>query len=331
MDALSSLLKDLRAEGALFGQGVLRPPWSVRFAQGASLTLVVMVQGRGWLATGEDAPVPIDVDDVAIVVGDEPFLLADRPDLPLPPRHVVRGPGRVDGVLADPREGVRTCDEPPLADGSAVVLVGSYRIEGPVSARLLGALPRRVVVRYDAEACPLMDLTFAEIGRDVPGQQAVLDRLLDLLLLTTLRKWFDRPEASPPAWYRALADPVVGPALRLLHARPADPWTIARLAAEVGASRATLARRFTDQVGEPVMAYLAAWRLTLAADQLRRTDDTVDAIARRVGYVSGYSLSVAFHRTFGTRPTAYRQAPTTDTDTGTTPTVDPVAAMGRRA
>ncbi|WP_323185395.1 cupin domain-containing protein [Streptomyces sp. NBC_01214] len=54
-----------------------------------------------------------------------------------------------------------------------------------------------------------MDLTALEIGRDDPGQQPVLDRLLDLLL-STLREWFARPEADPPGWYRALGDPVAG-------------------------------------------------------------------------------------------------------------------------
>jgi AraC-like DNA-binding protein len=314
VDVLSSLLNDVRADGALFGQSVLRPPWSVRFAQRAPLTMVLMVQGRSWLLTGEDVPVPLGVGDVAIVVGDAPFALADEPDTALPPRYVVRDPGHAgevdpaDGhqVLADPRLGVRTCDDPAPEDGSAVVLVGSYRVAGPVSDRLLGALPRLVLVPDEGDLCPVMDLTFAEIGRDMPGQQAVLDRLLDLLLLTTLREWFDRPEAQPPAWYRALGDPIVGLALRLIHEAPAYPWTVAALAAEAGVSRATLARRFTELVGDPPMTYLTTWRLTVAADLLRRTDATVDAIARQVGYVSGYGLSVAFKRVLGSRPSDFR-------------------------
>jgi AraC-like DNA-binding protein len=134
----------------------------------------------------------------------------------------------------------------------------------------------------------------------------VLDRLLDLVLLTTLREWFDQPEAEPPGWYRALGDPVVGPALRQIHDAPATPWTVARLAREVGVSRATLARRFADLVGEPPMSYLTSWRLSLAADLLQRTDQTVDSIARQVGYVSGYGLSVAFKRVLGARPSDYR-------------------------
>jgi AraC-like DNA-binding protein len=319
VDALASLLNDVRANGALFGQSIMRPPWSVRFSDGAALTMLVMVQGQAWVhpdATvndvGGDAagdPVRIRVGDVAIVVGEAPFSIADSPDRSLPARYTVREPGQCvsdDGtvVQAALKLGVRTCDEPD--DGSAVVLTGSYHVKGPVSQRLLGALPRLVVVRDEGEMCPLMDVTFAEIGRDKPGQQAVLDRLLDLLLLTTLREWFDRPETDTPSWYRALSDPIVGPALRLIHGTPERPWTVATLADHVAVSRATLARRFTELMGEPPMLYLRSWRLSLAADLLQRTNATVDAVAQQVGYVNGYSLSVAFKRVLGTRPSAYR-------------------------
>ena len=70
---------------------------------------------------------------------------------------------------------------------------------------------------------PIVDLLAGEIGRDEPGQEAVLDRLLDLLLITALRAWFARPDAAPPAWYAANADPLVGRALQLLHHNPARP------------------------------------------------------------------------------------------------------------
>jgi AraC-like DNA-binding protein len=330
MDVLAGLLKDVRADRALFGQSIMRPPWSVRFADGAALTMLVMVQGKAWVRPdavettghGGDAPAPdavsLTVGDVAIVVGEAPFSIADSPDARLPARYTVRGadqPTGSDGQVlrADLKFGVRTCDEPD--DGSAIVLTGSYHVDGPVSRRLLGALPRLVVVHDDVwaedgrragELCPLLQVTFAEVVRDKPGQQAVLDRLLDLLLLTTLREWFDRPEAKAPSWYRALGDPIVGHALRLIHGAPEQPWTVAELAREVGVSRATLARRFTDLAGEPPMIYLRSWRLTLAADLLQRTDSTVDAVARKVGYVNGYSLSVAFKRALGTRPSDYR-------------------------
>lgn len=99
---------------------------------------------------------------------------------------------------------------------------------------------------------------------------------------------------------------MVAEALRLLHDDPAHPWTVAELATGIGASRATLARRFTAAVGEPPMAYLAGWRTALAADLLRRTDATVGSIARKVGYANAFALSVAFKRRRGTTPTEHR-------------------------
>ena len=146
----------------------------------------------------------------------------------------------------------------------------------------------------------------SEIVKDEPGQEAVLDRLLDLLLIAVLRTWFARPDAEAPAWYRANGDPVVGRALRLLHNNPSHPWTVATLAAEIGVSRAALARRFTELVGEPPMTFLTGWRLALAADLLREPDATVGAVARQVGYGSPFALSTAFKRVRGISPQQHR-------------------------
>src|SRR6266540_6030447 len=113
-----------------------------------------------------------------------------------------------------------------------------------------------MVLAHDAWDSTVVSLLGDEIVKDDPGQEAVLDRLLDLLLVAVLRAWFSRPEAEAPAWYRAYGDPVVGRALRMLHNHPAHPWTVAKLAAEAGVSRAALARRFTELVGEPPMTFL---------------------------------------------------------------------------
>jgi hypothetical protein len=40
---------------------------------------------------------------------------------------------------------------------------------------------------------PARRLLADEIARDRPGDQAVLDRLLDLLLIAALRQWASRP------------------------------------------------------------------------------------------------------------------------------------------
>ena len=87
---------------------------------------------------------------------------------------------------------------------------------------------------------------------------------------------------------------------------PAEPWTVAAVAAETGVSRAALARRFHDLVGEPPMTFLTGWRLDLAADLLRQPDTTISAVARAVGYSSPFALSAAFKRVRGTSPRDHR-------------------------
>src|SRR5438067_57185 len=105
----------------------------------------------------------------------------------------------------------------------------------------------------------------------------------------------------------ALRDPVVARAMNAIHQRPAEPWTIESLAREVSVSRATLARRFAHLVGETPPDYLTRWRMDLAAQRLRDTDDTVAAIAAAIGYRSEYSFSRAFTRHRGLAPGRYRR------------------------
>ncbi|MGH2969238.1 MAG: AraC family transcriptional regulator, partial [Solirubrobacteraceae bacterium] len=200
--------------------------------------------------------------------------------------------------------GVRTWGNSP--DGATVMLTGTYQMSGEVSGRLLRALPTLLVLEDDAWDSPLIPLLAGEIVKDEPGQEAVLDRLLDLLLIAVLRAWFARPEAGAPAWYRAHGDPVVGPALRMIHNNPAHPWTVAALADAAGVSRAALARRFNDLVGEPPMSFLTGWRIALAADLLREPGSTVGSVAQQVGYGSSFALSTAFKRLRGVSPRDYR-------------------------
>ena len=89
---------------------------------------------------------------------------------------------------------------------------------------------------------PVLDHLASEVARDEPGQQVVLDRLLDWMLVCALRTWLDRPGGHPPAWWTAQKDSVVGQALRLLHTEPAAPWTVGELARRTGVSRSTLAK-----------------------------------------------------------------------------------------
>ncbi|MFE2755883.1 AraC family transcriptional regulator [Actinosynnema sp. NPDC059335] len=305
MDALAGLLDGPRARGAFLVRTVLDPPWSLRVEDRAPLTVVAVVRGEGRLLPHDDRPVPLRTGDVAVLRGPDPYTLADDPATPV---QAVVHPG---GITTTP-DGSALCEQWGLGvrtwgtrpDGEVVLLSGTYQLDGEVSRRLLSVLPPFLVA--PSADLPLVPLLAAETARDQPGQEAVLDRMLDLLLISVLRAWFCRPEARTPRWYSAHADPVVGRALRLLHADPARPWTVASLAGAVGVSRAALARRFTDLVGEPPMAYLTGWRLTLAADLLREPSATLDAVARRVGYSTGFALSTAFKRERGVSPSEHR-------------------------
>lgn len=311
MDALADLLDGPRAREAFLLRVVLDPPWSMRIQDRAPLTVVSVVRGRAWVIPDGGDPVPVSAGDVVVARGPDPYTVADDPATP--PQVIIHPNERCttsygeDLAVAMDR-GVRTWGN--TDDGKSVMLVGTYQGTGAISDRLLRALPPLLVLRTHEWDSPLVPLLATEIAKDDPGQSAVLDRLLDLLLIAVLRAWFSRAEAAP-GWIRAQADPVVGRALRMLHNHPAHPWTVAGLAGRLGVSRATLARRFTQLVGEPPMTYLTDWRLALAADRLRQPDATIGAVARQVGYSNAFALSAAFKRVRGMSPNAYRAGATT--------------------
>ncbi|MEU6143964.1 AraC family transcriptional regulator [Streptomyces sp. NPDC047081] len=307
MDALAGLLEGPRARGAFMIRACFDPPWAVRIEDRAPLTVMLMVRGDSWITPESGEPVLLRAGDLAIARGPGPYTCGDDPGtvpqaLILPGAECVYPDGR--SLKGSMDLGVRTWGDSP--GGSTVMLIGTYLMQGEISGRLLDALPPLLTLTADVWECPLTPLLMEEVVRDEPGQEVVLDRLLDLLVIAALRAWFSRPEGEPPTWYRAMADPVVGRVLRLVQDDPAHPWTVASLAAKAGVSRAALARRFTELVGEPVMTYLTGWRLALAADRLRDSDATLDAIARQVGYGSAFALSSAFKRVYGVSPQEHR-------------------------
>jgi AraC-like DNA-binding protein len=309
MDAVAGLLDGPRARGAFLLRSQLDPPWSMRIADESPLCLIAVTRGEAWLIPEDDEALLLRSGDVAVIRGPDPYTVADDP---ASPPQVVILPGQrcetPDGqeVKLMSFMGVRTWGNSPV--GSTVMVTGTYELESEVSRRLLGALPPLLVLPGDAWDSPLVGLLAEEIVKDDPGQEAVLDRLLDLLLIAVLRAWFARPDAEAPAWYRAYSDPVAGKALRLIHDDPAHPWTVAELAVEAGVSRAAFARRFTELVGEPPMKFLTDWRLSLAADLLLEPDATIGSVAYQVGYGSPFALSTAFKRVRGMSPQQYKLA-----------------------
>lgn len=308
MDVLEALLEGPRARGAFLLRCLLESPWSLRIEDDAPLTVLALLRGEVWLRPDDGPPYSMVAGQVAIVPGPGHYVAADGPDTR---PTVVIGPGGECTDAADSRAlreewslGVRTWGNAATSDCD--LLVGTYESHGEVSRPLLAALSGPAVTDPSAPTNPLVHVLATEAQVEAVGQRVLLDRLLDALLISTLRTWFARQESAAPGWFRAQHDPVVGPALSLLHQDIRHPWTVDELADRVGASRAALGRRFSALLGQPPIAYLAAWRLAVAADLLASSDATVAAIARQVGYGTPFTLSSAFKRVYGVSPQEYR-------------------------
>lgn len=306
MDALSDLFRGMRAHGSLFGSSTLSPPWALDFVDGAPLTLCTAIGGGGWIVPEGRAPVRLGAGETVVVRGPAPFLFVDEVGTAAEPVACGEHCTTPEQGGTRYRRGWTDC-----GDGTTTLIVGAYPVDGEISRRLLDALPVVLSVGAGGAGDAVLEHLATEVAIDAPGQQVVLDRLLDWMLVCTLREYFDRAGGEAPAWYAAQRDPVVGDALRLLHAEPAAPWSVGTLAGRTGVSRSTLAKRFADLVGEPPLTYLTRWRMTLAADLLtERETATIAEVARVVGYSDAFSFSAAFKRVRGVSPSAYRRTGT---------------------
>lgn len=308
MDALDGLLDGPRARGAFLLRTSWTGPWSLAIMAEAPLTVLAAPKGEFWVVHDDREPVHVRPGDLALTRGPDHYRTCDQPDTK--PTIEIHPGQDCRSLIGEPLVetlslGVRSWGN--HQEGDTVMMVGAYQSFGEIGDRLVRALPPIIHLTPDQWDGALVPILCDEVLKDHPGQAAVLDRLLDLLVVKALRAWFDRPEAEPPTWYRAQADPIVGTALRLMQTNPAEPWTVASVAAEAGVSRAALARKFNELVGEPPMSFLTSWRIDLAADLLRQPDATVGAVAQRVGYSSPFALSTAFKRVRGISPQQHRE------------------------
>lgn len=305
MDALSALLDGPRAQQAFLLKAVFDGRWSISVEDEAALAVLVMARGSA-VVTAADGTHEVSAGDVVLLRGPRPYVVADTAQTPADIRIL---PGQVcvdpQGHLLDESMalGVHTWGNTRSADAT-VMLIGAYEQETSVGAHVLAHLPD-VLVLHDVET-PAVRMLAEELVVERPGQAAVLDRLLDLVLIHALRTAYDQGRLR--GWPAAQTDPRIGRALGLVHEHPATPWSVATLAAEVGLSRAAFARRFAERVGEPPLTYLTRWRISLAADLLVGTDLTLEAVASRVGYANAFALSTAFKRLRGVAPSQFRAA-----------------------
>ncbi|MHC6624937.1 AraC family transcriptional regulator [Streptomyces globosus] len=302
MDVVSDAIAAVRVGRAESQRMRVHGRWCTRFAPYGGAGFHVVLEGSCWLLPeGGGATVSLAAGDAVLLPHGTGHVMADSPADASAVARAVPFETLPAGAPAGWDAG---------GPGGVEMLCGKYRLDRSRLHPLLRELPPVVHlpnrVGRHPELRAAIDLLGGELGASRPGSAMAVPHLLDLLLVYMVRAWTD--EGARGAWPAALGDPVAAAALRAVHADPAAPWSVERLAAEAGVSRATLARRFTALVGRPPMAYLAWWRLTRAAAMLREGSEPLSAVARRVGYGSAYAFSHAFSREFGTTPGRWRAA-----------------------
>jgi AraC-like DNA-binding protein len=303
MDPLADVLDLSRVSGALMANVRGCAPWGLDLPERQGASFHAITSGTAWLRVGDGDPLQLMPGDVFLLPAGARHRLSSKPN------------GRCLPFDSSMKERLMT-PEGDLelgASGAATTFVcAAFDYDLDVAEPLMRLLPPVIHVPADPVAgrdiASIVELLAMEVGARRPGSRAAAARLIDTLLIAVIRDWLDRQAGGePPSWLRALRDPTLARVLAVLHERPSEPWTVESLAREVHLSRATLARRFAELVGEPPLTYLARWRMLLAAQRLKYSTDTVETIARDLGYTSEYAFNRAFSRHRGEPPGRYRR------------------------
>src|SRR5215831_21115058 len=297
-DVVSDLLDAVRVRTTIYCRSDMRAPWGFGVEAHGNPSFHVVTAGACWLEIDGGGQFQLHAGDLML--------------LPRGPTHWVRDePGSttewLDDILVS--AGYRGGRLRYGGGGSRTELVcGRFVLEGDAANPILRELPDAIHIG-GSESAPAawvaasLDLVAAVTESIVPGAEAVLTRVADTMLTQALRMEL---ASAGGLLARALQDPHVAMAVHLVHSRPEEPWTVERLAAEVGYSRSAFAARFRALVGESPMAYVTRTRLAVAATLLQRTSISIAEIARRTGYSSQPAFARAFKRAFGVTPGAYR-------------------------
>jgi AraC-like DNA-binding protein len=293
MDPFSDLIALLRPHAAVSKPISGRGAWGVRYAAYDQPGFAVMLEGSCWLALEGEAPVLLNRGDFVLLPATPAFSLASAPG--------------VACTLAEPSEAPVRHGEQEGAPEMRM-LGGSFRIEQGNAPLLLPLLPKLIHVRAGeaGRLAALVDLIIDECGGERPGQDLILDRLLEVMLVECLRRGFG--EGAPAGLLAGLRDPGLARALRGLHANVRAGWTVAGLASLAGMSRSAFSARFGAALGCAPMEYLARWRMALAQDALGRGGMPLDRLAEAIGYESASAFSTAFRRRIGCAPGAFARA-----------------------
>lgn len=224
--------------------------------------------------------------------------------------HVVRLPGA-------PRQ-ARVTLNPPFAtanrragDSDAMVFVARHAASANPIPDLV---PNRFVITPDQVADhPRLNTLISAVRNladDDPNAatDAVFLKLAEALALLLIEGVIARrSETNNARVGGAFQDARLRNALRVMHERPAEDWTLERLAREVGFSRSVFAETFRKSTGQTPYQYLTRLRIDAASRLLRQPQPSISEVAWQSGYQSDAAFIKAFRRVVGVSPGAYRR------------------------
>ena len=185
----------------------------------------------------------------------------------------------------------------------ASVIVCRFWFDPHSRRGMISALPDRIHIRR-AEGAGWLDgivpFLMVEVTDEEPGAALMISRIIDVIVIRTLRTWVQRGHTT--GWLGGLSDARIARALKIVHERPLQRWSIDALADAAGMSRSSFCERFAALVGRSPLRYQNEWRLNLARAMLAARDARVGAIALRVGYESEAAFSRAYKAMFGYPP-----------------------------
>jgi AraC-like DNA-binding protein len=304
MDPLADLLDLGRVRGALLAHVLAAPGWGLALPEnpgGASFHAIL--SGTAWFSVDDAQARQLMPGDLLLLPRGAAHRLSSLPGGRCRPfdRAMKRRQMGADGRLVLGEGPVQT-----------TFLCAGYDYDAEIAEPLMRLLPDAVHVPADPisgrSTAAILELLAQELGATGAGTRSAISRLIELLLIGAIRRWAQSDDAlAAPSWLTALTEPTAATAVSLIHDRPQEPWTLDRLAQEANVSRATLVRRFNAAVGEAPLSYLIRWRMHLAAERLKYTDEPVGSIARSLGYRSEYAFNRAFARERGRPPGRYRR------------------------
>lgn len=294
MDALSSIVNLLKpqAVGAKIIHGAGR--WAVRYPAHGQPSFALILKGSCWLQADGMGGMILGAGDFVLFPAMPGFTMAsDAKEKPGVMKTVSPG-DQLDEVFHG-----------DTAAESSVSMVGGYFSFEPMNAPiLLDLLPAILCIRANDPASGGVALIVEHLQREArekkPGRALVLARLIEVMLVEALRS--EQAGAGAAGLLTGLGDARSAAALHAIHARTAEPWTLATLAKEAGMSRSSFAERFLRMVGMTPMNYLLQWRLAVAKDLMTQGGMTVGEAALAVGYESASGFSTAFSRETGKSP-----------------------------